>query len=577
MNHFKIFFPSLFILCFLTSIVQSQSINYPYYQPTSVQSEIISSNDQPTLFLNGLDLDSNPHLVIGKNGFNEIGLGVIGTNSFNPEIPVNSGFMNIPLDFSIYNFYKDGESDVMNFGSYAGYGQVNVNGNFSSGPININKASGGAAIFNEEGEIKYENGDFQGYTSSGWQSFTGGSSLWQSNGNKTYYNQGFVGVGTNNPNVDLQVKSNTGTGNIVIESSNGTSIRMFSSNGSAGLSTISNIPLSLAAGNIEAMKLFTNQNASFYGDINLLGDKSLNLGNASMIADQNGFLDVTSEGYRLDSGTSEIELKSGFNNLSLDQNSMSLNTFDGGIFMESSFGPISIRAREESNLYLHGSLDAILDGYFGAYLKSQYYISFDIEDQPSSAINDEGNWGIKNTNPVGDFHISQEAIGGNHTEGLVIENDGSGNDYWNIAIGANDLTFYFDEDGPGTTNSFLSKARINDVDGAWTQISDRRLKKDIKSVGEVLPKVLQLNPSRYKYKSSHNNDQESIGFIAQEVQQLFPELVNDEEDYLMLSYAEMNAISIKAIQEQQIIIQKLLETQNKLEQEISKLKITLNE
>ena len=75
----------------------------------------------------------------------------------------------------------------------------------------------------------------------------------------------------------------------------------------------------------------------------------------------------------------------------------------------------------------------------------------------------------------------------------------------------------------------------------------------------LLSKVALLKPSRYAYRNNNPTGRESLGFVAQEVRQLFPELVYENTDaksgkILTLDYSGFGVIAIKAIQEQQEII-----------------------
>jgi hypothetical protein len=79
--------------------------------------------------------------------------------------------------------------------------------------------------------------------------------------------------------------------------------------------------------------------------------------------------------------------------------------------------------------------------------------------------------------------------------------------------------------------------------------SDRRIKKDIEPLGAALDRVLKLQPVTYRLKTESETAPKSIGFIAQEVQPLFPELVNESEGKLAVGYAQMVAVAIQAIQE----------------------------
>ena len=89
---------------------------------------------------------------------------------------------------------------------------------------------------------------------------------------------------------------------------------------------------------------------------------------------------------------------------------------------------------------------------------------------------------------------------------------------------------------------------------AWTIGSDRKLKENIKQLEDgTLDKVLQLNPVRFTLKSDISK-KEKIGFIAQEVEDIFPEYVtvsvdNEGEETRYLDYSQMVSVLCKAIQE----------------------------
>ena len=100
---------------------------------------------------------------------------------------------------------------------------------------------------------------------------------------------------------------------------------------------------------------------------------------------------------------------------------------------------------------------------------------------------------------------------------------------------------------------------IRAADGAECVGSDRRLKENIVGLNGVLASVCQLNPVRYNLKADEDKNQ-TFGFIAQEIAPLFPELVyqsanKDIQDLLTLNYTGFSVLAIKAIQEQQQIIE----------------------
>ena len=103
--------------------------------------------------------------------------------------------------------------------------------------------------------------------------------------------------------------------------------------------------------------------------------------------------------------------------------------------------------------------------------------------------------------------------------------------------------------------------------------SDSTLKENIEPVGNVLPKVLQINPVYFTFKDDlYDQPKRHIGFIAQEVQPLFPELVRtDSNNKLSFSYAKMTAVLLKAVKEQQQVIDEQQQKQYELENKINRL------
>ncbi|WNJ17001.1 tail fiber domain-containing protein [Pontibacter sp. G13] len=94
--------------------------------------------------------------------------------------------------------------------------------------------------------------------------------------------------------------------------------------------------------------------------------------------------------------------------------------------------------------------------------------------------------------------------------------------------------------------------------GTYYATSDRRLKTDIQPIESVLDRVLQLEPVTYRFtRNAGIETQPTWGFIAQEVEQQFPTLVaapDEESDYYAIDYAQFSVLAIKAIQEQQELI-----------------------
>lgn len=81
----------------------------------------------------------------------------------------------------------------------------------------------------------------------------------------------------------------------------------------------------------------------------------------------------------------------------------------------------------------------------------------------------------------------------------------------------------------------------------WTHSSDVRLKHDIKPLQRSLEKILELRGVEYKFNSDSKNSTQ-IGFIAQEVEPIFPEVVQtDKNGFKSMVYANLVAPIIESI------------------------------
>lgn len=105
----------------------------------------------------------------------------------------------------------------------------------------------------------------------------------------------------------------------------------------------------------------------------------------------------------------------------------------------------------------------------------------------------------------------------------------------------------------GSNATFGGNVSANNItlSGNLTSNSDIRKKENLKSVDNVLDKVLILKPTKYNFKNDESK-RERIGLVAQELQEEFPQFVEEddtEDKYLSVDYAGISVIAIKAIQE----------------------------
>jgi hypothetical protein len=135
-----------------------------------------------------------------------------------------------------------------------------------------------------------------------------------------------------------------------------------------------------------------------------------------------------------------------------------------------------------------------------------------------------------------------------------------------VYLRLNSASTTFDISGQAGANDFLristngtQRFQFNDLGaaynstGTWGTISDARLKENIVDATPKLEKLNQLRVVNYNLKS--DPDVKQIGFIAQEIEQVFPSLVQDcDEDgeggyFKSVKTTVLIPILVKAIQE----------------------------
>ena len=151
-----------------------------------------------------------------------------------------------------------------------------------------------------------------------------------------------------------------------------------------------------------------------------------------------------------------------------------------------------------------------------------------------STADNYGVWGIgygavdgKDNRGVMGYSINTTPTGLNYG----ISGWAGGSEVFNIAVGA------YSDSGPSTngTNYGVSARASSDVTitGTLVQPSDRKLKKEVKPFASALDKINALTPVTYYYKSNAESGinlptNMQYGFIAQDLEMVFPELVTTQ-------------------------------------------------
>ncbi|MCX7697050.1 MAG: tail fiber domain-containing protein, partial [Bacteroidales bacterium] len=224
------------------------------------------------------------------------------------------------------------------------------------------------------------------------------------------------------------------------------------------------------------------------------------------------------------------------------------------------------------------------------------YLSEDADDNLYIYANNRtaimgGRVGINITNPSARLHILDN---NNSTMIRIRANGGPANDF-EIRYGTsfagltnNNGIIYFEVVNTDPQEVFMfggplypdGSAVVRDIGSSsyrWNVVycqsvntpSDARVKKDIKKLSVGLKEVMQLKPVQYRWRSG---DTTSIyyGVIAQDLINVLPDIVHRDEksDRLSMDYNSLFTVLIKAIQEQQDLINRLEEEVRMLKEEV---------
>ena len=176
---------------------------------------------------------------------------------------------------------------------------------------------------------------------------------------------------------------------------------------------------------------------------------------------------------------------------------------------------------------------------------------------PDLIINSSGGVGM-GVSAESNSRLHVKYISGGNNCKMTLESNNSGDSYINYSAASNEMSAGFDTSAAqfiiaGGDNLSVPKFALTQstgnttIAGTLTQNSDITLKENIKPLESQLEIVSKLNPVSYNKIGFEDNE---VGFIAQEVEKLLPELVREDKDGLKsLAYGNMNAILVKAIQE----------------------------
>ena len=199
----------------------------------------------------------------------------------------------------------------------------------------------------------------------------------------------------------------------------------------------------------------------------------------------------------------------------------------------------TVGARMDTGTYTSGT--GIVSAAYGAQIR--------ILNQGSGTI----------TNAYG-IAISSNQYSGtiSHAIGLYINNMNATTGYGIYQQGTDDKNYFGGNTGIGTTTPGSYKLYVNGAMYATAYAgSDLRWKKNIVPISNAMSLVEGLQGVAFEWRKDEFKDKNfeegrQIGLIAQDVEQVIPEIVKTDEDgYKAIAYEKLTAVLVEALKEQQ--------------------------
>ena len=140
---------------------------------------------------------------------------------------------------------------------------------------------------------------------------------------------------------------------------------------------------------------------------------------------------------------------------------------------------------------------------------------------------------------------------------------------WGIYQSSTNDNYFAGRMGIGDSSPDVALDVVGDINytGQIQDVSDRRLKENIKPLENSLASITGLNGYSFTMKGDESGVVE-YGLIAQEVEPVFPELVDSQEDgFKVLNYVGLIAPLVEAVKAQQAQIDALKAEVDALKQE----------
>lgn len=144
---------------------------------------------------------------------------------------------------------------------------------------------------------------------------------------------------------------------------------------------------------------------------------------------------------------------------------------------------------------------------------------------------------------TGIITFSDDAEGITYSRGSYVRDANSTIHVYNLGSGITSMDWYFNLSGPKM--SLASDGKLTATD--FTISSDARLKENVLPIDNAWSVINGLHGYRFNFI---NDGRKSLGFVAQDVEQVLPELVTKSNDgFLSVSYQQIVAVLVEAIKD----------------------------
>ncbi|HYE32572.1 MAG TPA: tail fiber domain-containing protein [Methylomirabilota bacterium] len=222
-------------------------------------------------------------------------------------------------------------------------------------------------------------------------------------------------------------------------------------------------------------------------------------------------------------------------------------TFSGALTLNGTVNIGGAQYLGDHNIYLRGSPDRnhglgynsdadgpALYGYSGGVLKTTINADKEVMRWTS-----DGRIGIGTSSPGKALHVKS----GQDTQ-LKLEKNGVSR-AWEIGTDFNgNLGFASIVGATYGKSSYISYG-----DGQYYVNSDARLKTDVEPIDGALEKTLKLRPVSYHFKTDDAGAMRSLGFLAQEIEGVLPEVTDENKGVKSVAYSEIVPVTVGAIQQ----------------------------